>query len=114
MTRDQFIQLAKEDTRVQLCQMVALMVVIAVFGSAASWMTARWEGQLFTPGTPYLWILCGWAILGIVAAVGAVRTGGKSLLRCPHCRKCLGGIPAQIVVASRRCGHCGEQIIDET
>ena len=34
-------------------------------------------------------------------------------LFCPHCRKPLMGIPAQIVVASRHCGHCGARVLED-
>lgn len=113
MTRVEFIQLVKDDQRAQIRQVVWLMGAIATFGGVTAWLAKRWEEQLLDPGQPYLWLMCGLAMAFVGVAVAVVRIGNKSLLKCVHCRKCLGGFPAQVVVASGRCGFCGQRILDE-
>ena len=113
MTRGDFIKLVKADQHAQFRQVVWLMGVVAIFGGLGAWLAKRWEEELLRLDRPYLWLMCGLALLFVGAALVVLRVGDKFLLKCPHCRKCLGGFAAQVVVASCRCGFCGERILDE-
>jgi hypothetical protein len=112
MTRSDFIKLVKADQRAQLWQVGSLMGAFVVFGGLGSAAVRCWGEQMLRPNRPYFWLLAGLTLIFGVAAIGIVRVGNKFLLKCPHCCKCLGGFPAQVVVASTRCGFCGERIID--
>lgn len=113
MTRKKFIQLTRKDLRAQLRQVVYLMVVIASFGGLGAVLVKRWEDQMLQIDRPFFWVLVGLGLLACAAAAGVVRVGDKHMLKCPHCRKCVGGVSSQVVVASGRCGFCGERIVDE-
>jgi len=112
MTRHDFIKLVKNDQRAQWRQVFCFVSVIAGFCLLETFLAKKWEENLQL-NQPYLWILIGIALIAVVVVIGVLRIGNKFLLKCRHCQKCLGGISSQTVIASGRCGFCGEQIIDK-
>ena len=113
MTRQEFIKLVKADVNAQLRQVAVLMVVIISFGAVVGWVIRRWENEIINRSPILLWILVGLTACFFVTAMFAIRFSNQLLLKCPHCRKLLGGFSSQVVVASGNCGYCGQRIIDE-
>lgn len=113
MTRQKFIDLVKADRKAQLRQVGVLMALILVFAVLGVNLVKQAEEKLLRLDSPQLWILISFAVVVAVLAVLGLRLTGKALLRCPHCQRCLGGLPAQVVVGSGRCGFCGEQVIEQ-
>lgn len=113
MTRQEFIKLAKADLRTQYFQIGALWVVFVLFSAAGAFLLKRWENEISNHSSVHLGMLAGLAAGFCVVAILTLRRSSKKLLKCPHCRKPLGGFPSQVVVASSNCGHCGQRIIDE-
>jgi len=113
MTRTQFIQRVNADLRAQRRQVYLLMGLIIVFGMMGRWLVNRGSDQLLRVGSPELWLLLALTVLITGVAVFGLRLTGRALLRCPHCRRYLGGLPAQVVVGCGCCGFCGGRIIDE-
>ena len=59
-------------------------------------------------------ILFGGSFL-VLLILGRVskRHRRESGLNCPGCMKPFLGVSAQIVIASRHCGHCGVRVLDD-
>ena len=57
-----------------------------------------------------LWMIA--CVLVVIRLI--VVTSGKRGVSCPHCKRQLQSIPAQITVATGFCGSCGEQIFEQT
>ena len=112
MTRAQFIHKVKADLGAQRRQVFLLLGLITVFGMIGRWLVNRGGDQLLRVGSLELWLLLALTVLITGVAVFGLRLTGRALVRCPHCRKCLGGFPAQVVVGCGCCGFCGERIID--
>jgi hypothetical protein len=113
MTRQEFIKLVKADLKAQRRQVMLLMGLVLIFSLVGMSLVNRASDQILHLRSQELWLLLALTVLVAALAVVGLRLTGKALLRCPHCRKCLGGISSQVVVACGRCGFCGMQIIDE-
>ena len=114
MTRQEFIKLVKADLKAQLHQCGLLMGLVLVFGWVGVQLVRSGDDRLFRVDSPEMWLLLASALVVSVAAVVGLRLTSSRLLRCPHCQKCIGGISAQVVVGSGRCGLCGEKLIDDS
>src|SRR5678815_3823270 len=114
MTRPEFIQLAKTDLKRQNRQAVLLMGLMSMFALAGGTLVNHVGDEILRLNSPQLWLLMALTVIVLVLAVLGLRITSKNLLRCPHCRKCLGGYAAQVVVGCGCCGFCGERIIDDT
>jgi hypothetical protein len=90
--------------------MVAGLFGIALLDYAKTHEYLGWSGnvdvvKLFLA----LWAIAFFLLFGMLI-VKSARCGAT----CPHCRKRLQAISAQITVATGYCGYCGEQIFEQT
>ena len=113
MTREEFIKLVKRDLQAQFRQCGLLVGLICALGLVGTAVVNRADDQPLRLDSPALWTLLAITLLFAGLAVVGFRLTGRSLLRCPHCHKCIGGVSAQVVVGCGRCGLCGGRIIDE-
>ena len=91
--------------------LVALLFGVAVLDFAKVHGDLAWSGdvsvmKLFL----ILWMI---AVVAVVIRVVIVNNGRHGVI-CPHCKKRLQAIPAQITVATGFCGFCGEQIFEQS
>ena len=68
----------------------------------------RWIGAVF--GISVLVLFFGSAALAVFCASKEQRRFGH---RCPHCKKPLIGISAQLAIATGNCGQCGNKVFSD-
>ena len=110
MTRAEFIQSFRQSQKRQnrfgfgVCGLLALTAIAGIpFAEAV---------DLDHPSP----VLIVFGLFGAVMVVGAcvlVRLSLKATLKCPRCGKQIVGLSGQVVIASGRCGYCGETILAE-
>ncbi len=114
MKRTEFIsQLRERERKSRWIVFFGFMLMGFLFLGVAATDFLNESGRV-TPAAAILIqkILCGLSMAGLVALLVAAWSGGGRGVPCPQCRKMLFGVSAQIVVATRVCGYCGEKILD--
>jgi len=116
ITKQDFISKIHERDRLSSRAALALgiLMVTAVFGMSLL-DYAKTHGHLGWAGNVNVMKVCSvlWivAFFSVVVGLIVVNVGRRGVF-CPHCKKQLQSIPAQITVATGFCGFCGEQVFE--
>jgi hypothetical protein len=117
-TKEVFISKLRDRDRLlnKLALVLGILLVALLFGVAGLDFAGihgflAWSGdvsvmKLFL----ILWMI---AVVAVVIRVVIVNNGRHGVF-CPHCKKRLQAISAQITVATGFCGFCGEQIFEQS
>jgi hypothetical protein len=110
MTRSEFIESLRQSKQRQdrlgfgLCGLMALAFLAAI--------PLADKLDLNRP-MPALLIFGAFGIVLVIGGWILVRLNVKASVRCPHCNKQIAGFSGQVVIASGRCGQCGEIILSD-
>ena len=110
MTRAEFIERFQQSKRRQdrfgfaVCGLLTLTALTGIPLAEAL--------DLDRPKSVLLIFGCFGAAMIVIACV-FVRLSIKAAIRCPRCAKQIVGFSGQVVIASGRCGQCGEAILSE-
>ena len=113
MTQQELINCRKRYLRAAAIPCASAIVAIP----AIALVMSRWEGH-HADWPPGFWLAA--IVLVIVVFVALFwfvftherRVASRCGLRCPHCKKTFVGVTNR-VLASGRCVHCGERILDD-
>jgi hypothetical protein len=108
MTKQEFVlQLRSRDRQYVIRGWIALLLIVTGLGAAAFL-----EHLAFHEGLNKVCygLLAGLLLIGTVALICWGEPRG---VPCPHCRKRLFGVVAQIAVATGNCGFCGEEVFEQ-
>lgn len=117
-TKHEFIAKCRERDRLssRAAVVLGILLVAAPLGMALIDF-ARTRGYLGWSGNVdvmkvflVLWMIAFFVVVMRMIVVSVGRYG----VSCPHCKRHLQAIPAQITVATGFCGFCGEQVFEQT
>lgn len=115
MKRSEFKE--KQEACRTRCQRFVWVVLIPFAAIAAAIPGLPADDSARLPFTPRIVFSLAGVIIGIALTVW-IGVRNRRLQRayeqrCPHCGKAYAGLNGMIVLASGRCGYCGQQIIDD-
>jgi len=115
MNRAELIKKLESQKKVQDQTGYWLLSFLVLFGLLFAWLSRHEDVFPESIRPLVLLVILFGGLYGTLIAFGirAKKQRGKLGLCCPQCKKCFIGISAQIVLASGRCGRCGQIILED-